>query len=256
MRMWMWYAGCLGLVMLLTGGCAHMCAKRTSGKCSQLKAPIQTGIVPKTVTWNGEEHRYAVYVPPDYNPDHPWPLILFLHGMGERGNDGISQTQQGIGTAIEKFPERFPCIVVMPQCPGDLWWHRAFGLIDAAFNKTLAEYNTDPDRTYLTGLSMGGFGTWVYGAKHTDRFAALIPICGGGNLEDVKALTRVPIWVFHGDADTTVPVDRSRTMVDAIKKAGGDIRYTEYPGVGHNSWDNAYRDPETIKWLLSQVRKH
>jgi predicted peptidase len=118
-----------------------------------------------------------------------------------------------------------------------------------------AAYTIDPKRIYLTGLSMGGFGTWGFAPSHIDTFAALMPICGGGSKKDAPALAKLPIWAFHGGDDETVPAEKSREMVEAVKAAGGKVKYTEYPGVGHNSWDAAYGDPEAIEWLLKQRKK-
>jgi predicted peptidase len=224
---------------------------------------VETGFINKTMTVDGQERRYVVYVPHDYDSDKPWPLVMFLHGAGERGDDGLIQTAVGIGNAIRRNPERFPCLVVMPQCPKEGWWSddgtkwaeelkAATTDIDVALAATGKEYNVDPARIYLTGLSMGGYGTWVYGAKHTDTYAAFMPICGGGRPEDAKALAKAPIRAFHGTKDSVVPVDRSREMVAAVKQAGGDVELTEYPDTDHNSWDQAYGDAAAIAWLLKQ----
>lgn len=210
--------------------------------------------ITKQLALRGSKRRYAVYVPENYNDNVPWPVILFLHGRGERGDDGAKQTEVGIGTAIRRWPERFPALVVFPQCPKDRFWDRAGEDIDAAFNMTLEEYRTDPTRYYLTGISMGGFGTWGYGARHADRFAALLPVCGGWDVEDAQRLASLPIWAFHGADDATVPAQASQRMVAAVEDAGGDVRYTEYPGVGHQSWDRTYSDPEVIAWLFAQSR--
>ena len=211
-----------------------------------------TGFLDKTMTVNGAERKYCVYVPQGYDASRKWPMVVFLHGLGERGDDGLLQTAVGIGNAIRRNSERFPCIVVMPQCPGDRWWDKAFDHIDAAMDAAMDEFSIDKSRVYLTGLSMGGYGTWGYGALHADRFAALMPVCGGGKTADAAALAKVPIWAFHGEVDSVVKVDESRSMVKAIQDAGGVVKYTEYPGVDHNSWDNAYGDAEAIAWLLSQ----
>ena len=213
---------------------------------------IPTGFVNKTVFVKGKERRYVVYVPHDYAPEKKWPLILSLHGAGERGDDGLLQTEVGIGRAIRLHADRFPCLVVMPQCPKGVWWDKVIEDFETALAQTEKEYTIDASRVYLTGLSMGGFGTWTYGAAHPERFAALAPICGGGKPADADALARIPIWAFHGADDNTVSPSKSREMVEAVKKAGGDIKYTEFPKTGHNSWDAAYDDPATMKWLLKQ----
>jgi predicted peptidase len=231
-------------------------------------APVETGFINATVRLGENSLNYVVYVPRDYAPERAWPVVLFLHGAGERGDNGLAQTQTGVGPAIRLHPERFPCLVVMPQCPANKGWGPRLGnvaeatpevadLALAALDATIQKYHGDPDRIYLTGLSLGGFGTWAIGARHPAKFAALMPICGGGRPADMAPLLKdLPIWVFHGDADPAVPVQRSRDMVEALKSAGNTkVKYTEYPGVGHNSWDRAYGDAEAIAWLLSQKRE-
>jgi len=231
-----------------------------------------TGFINKTVTLDGKTSRYVVYVPFEYDPGQAWPLILFLHGAGERGDDGMVQTEVGIGTAIRRHPERFPAIVVFPQCPRDNFYSAILDVMEAQLAATRAEFNIDDERVYLTGLSMGGFGTWLWGAVKTDTFAALMPICGGGRdriVRDalgmtgespfgtfetrVKQWASVPVWAFHGGADGVVAPEQSREVVEAIRASGGtQIRYTEYEGVGHDSWNRAYDDPQAIAWLLRQ----
>ncbi|MBI3843699.1 MAG: prolyl oligopeptidase family serine peptidase [Planctomycetes bacterium] len=197
------------------------------------------------------------------------PIVLFLHGAGERGSDGLEQTRIGIGPAILRHPERFPAVVVMPQCRGREYWRgdmedQALAALDASEK----EFGTDPKRVYLTGLSLGGYGTWAIAAKHPERFAAIVPVCGGIRApwdrkplegdpygETAKAVKSLPIWIFHGASDPTVPVTESRKMHDALKSLGVEARFTEYPGVAHNCWDQAYGDPELMKWLLGQARK-
>ena len=218
------------------------------------KEPVTTGFVAKSLAMEGQEYLYSVFVPADYDPAKAWPMVLFLHGLGERGSDGVSQTRGGIGKAIRQWPERFPCIVVMPQCPDTSWWKRETKFLDRCVAQTTKEYHIHRDRMYLTGLSMGGFGSWQYGALRTDTFAAILPICGGGKGEDARKLARVPIWAFHGAEDPLVSPKRSRQMVEAVRAAGGTVRYTEYPGVQHNSWDKTYGDPEVIAWMLVQSK--
>jgi predicted peptidase len=243
-------------VALLLGLAASIGCATTIEKGSRMPSKgAATGFLNKTMAVDGHERRYVVYVPSDYTPKKTWPLILFLHGAGERGDDGLIQTEVGIGRAIRRHADRFPCIVVMPQCPRTVWWDKAFIDMETALSRTEEEYAIDPKRVYLTGLSLGGFGTWTYGALHADRFAALMPICGGGNPADAEKLARLPIWAFHGADDQTVPPAKSEEMVDAIRKANGNVQYTVVPNTGHNSWDAAYDNPETIKWLLEQRSK-
>lgn len=242
----------LVLVALTISGCATH-GIRTSRMHHDGMA---TGFINKTIAVDGHKRNYVVYVPRDYTPAKSWPLIVFLHGKGERGDDGLLQTEVGIGRAIRRHTDWFPCIVAMPQCPDTVYWDKVFDHIDAVQEETRKQYNIDPDRIYLTGLSLGGFATWMHGAQQVNVYAALMPICGGGYAKDAAELAKVPIWAFHGGEDKTVPPIRSREMVEAVKKAGGDIKYTEFKGIDHNSWDPAYDDPETIAWLLKQRKKH
>jgi predicted peptidase len=215
-----------------------------------------TGFLNKTVTTHGEARSYVLYVPKDYTRSKAWPVILFLHGAGERGDDGLKQSEVGIGAAIRMGSDRFPALVVMPQCKPDKRW--ADEMVDYALNaldQTLKHYSVDKNRLYLTGLSLGGFGSWTIATAHPDMFAAVVPICGGGDPEQAaQKLKDEPIWVFHGGADPVVSVDQAHRMVDALKAAGSSIKYTEYPDVGHNSWDKAYAETELTDWLFAQTR--
>ena len=235
----------------------------------------ETGFLDRVVVLDGEEHNYQVFVPRQWNPRAKWPVILFLHGYDEGGSDGILPTDDGIGTAIRTHPDWVPCVVVIPQCRKHDWWTNApmEVLALAALERTMREFHGDPRRVYLTGLSMGGYGAWALGALYPHKFAALVPICGGVRVprggdflkahdtddsDDpfgaiAKKIGKTPVWVFHGHADSTVPVTESRQMVEALKAAGGNVRYTEYPGVGHNSWEKAYDDPGLFAWLFSQT---
>jgi predicted peptidase len=237
---------------------------------------IQTGFLDGVVTVAQHDYRYQVYVPRSYDPGQRWPVILFLHGAGERGEDGLLQTVVGLGDAVRRDPARFPALVVFPQSPADAQWAGAPAeAAMAALEAVMARYATDPDRVYLTGISMGGNGAWYLAYRHPDRFAAVVPICGwveshprfsrgqvvpGQDGEPFHALAHrlagVPIWIFHGDADTAVPVEQSRRAAAALEAAGADVRYTELPGVGHNSWDPAYQSSELSHWLFQQRRGH
>jgi predicted peptidase len=193
---------------------------------------------------------YLLYLPPKYDKgDEKWPLVVFLHGAGETGNDLKMVKKHGPPKLVEQ--KEFPCIVVSPQAPTRGWNVEALnGLID----DVIAKYRVDKDRVYLTGLSMGGYGTWALAAAYPDKFAAVVPICGGGNLAMATKLKNLPIWVFHGAKDNTVPLSASQSMVDAVKKAGGDPKFTVYPEAGHDSWTKAYDDPELWTWLFKQCR--
>ena len=196
---------------------------------------------------------YLLYLPADYNkdPNQKWPLILFLHGIGERGTDPNKVAATGL-PQILKDKKDLPFFVVSLQCPTTTWW-RPFDL-SVLLDDVLARYRVDPDRVYLTGLSMGGFGAWDLAGTSPQRFAAAAPMCGGGNPAAARRLRDLPFWVFHGDADPVVPTKLSDDMVEALKQAGADVTYTRYPGVGHDCWTQSYKNPELYTWFLSHVR--
>jgi predicted peptidase len=219
---------------------------------------IETGFVTKSFkNADGHESKYAVFVPHDYDGTKGSPVILFLHGAGETQGGTKMPVEVGIGPAIKKQEKTFPAIVVIPQAEMRGWGadtanaKRALAMLD----ETMKAYKTDPKRVYLTGLSMGGMGTWSNAVAHPDRWAAIVPICGRGDPSRAAKIKDIPCWCFHGDADTAVPVSGSRDMIEALKKAGGHPKYTEYPKVGHNSWDRAYGTPELWTWLLEQKKK-
>jgi predicted peptidase len=200
---------------------------------------------------------YLLYLPADYNKeaDKKWPLMLFLHGSGERGMDVNKVKVHGPPKIVEAEPDSALAkqfIVVSPQCPEGRWWKT--DELSALLDEVQAKYHVDVDRVYLTGLSMGGFGTWDLASKTPERFAAIVPMCGGGTPSSADRLKSIPIWVFHGDADKSVPVKRSEEMVAALKAVGADVKFTEYPGVGHDCWTQSYANPELYTWLLSHKR--
>lgn len=195
--------------------------------------------------------------------DAQYPLVLFLHGAGERGENNRSQLRHGARSfATDAAQAEHPAYVLAPQCPRGMWWHDGDNLamcLEIIDSLSASGAKIDPDRIYLTGLSMGGYGTWLLLPQAPDRFAAAVPICGGGKPKQAPAFAHVPIWAFHGDADRTVPVDKSRKMVEATlaatqKKELPPPRYTEYPGVAHNSWTRTYADREVHDWLFAQRR--
>jgi predicted peptidase len=222
-----------------------------------------SGFLAMTVSNGEQDQPAALYVPRDYDDSKEWPLIVFLHGAGERGDDGWFQMAVGIGEQVMEHPDRFPCLVYMPQCPKSWSWGSranrnrpdASAFVTDGIEQIISKYNINEDAISLTGLSMGGFGTFIYGANNAERFSALMPICGGGNVDDAATLAKLPIRVFHGGADDVVVPERSREMVEAIKAAGGEIAYTEYPGVDHDSWSQTYSNADNIAWLLEQRRK-
>ena len=205
----------------------------------------------------GKEAKYVLFVPHDYSGDKPYPLILFLHGAGETKGGQKMPVEVGLGPAIRKNEKSFPFIAIFPQSEKRTWraesedGKRAMAIL-ADVEK---DYKVDPKRVYLTGLSMGGYGTWSFAAAYPDKWAAIVPICGGGVPGTAEKIKHIPCWCFHGDADSAVPVQRSRDMMEALKKAGAEPKYTEYSGVGHNSWDKAYATKELYDWLLEHKLK-
>jgi predicted peptidase len=205
---------------------------------------------------DGSEAKYVIFVPHDYKGDKPFPLILFLHGAGSTGTDGKKQVS-GIAAEIRRNEKAFPCLVVFPQSQKRTWradsedGKRALAILA----EVAKQYQVDARRVYLTGLSMGGSGTWSLAVAHPEQWAAIVPICGRGDPRQAAKIKHIPCWCFHGDADPTVKVDLSRDMIKALKEAGGDPKYTEYPGVGHNSWTKAYGTKELYEWLLKQQLK-
>jgi predicted peptidase len=183
-------------------------------------------------------------------------LILFLHGSGETGTDGKKQAQTGLGSAIKKHEKTFPFIAIFPQSQKRTWKAdsedglRAMAILDVVQK----EYKVDPKRVYLTGLSMGGMGTWSFAAKYPEKWAAMVPICGPGEVGTAAAIKDIPCWCFWGDKDGFANTSMPK-MVKALEDAGGKPKQTVYPGVGHNSWDNAYGTKELYEWLLEQKKK-
>lgn len=195
---------------------------------------------------------YLLHVPKAYAQDDAtaWPLILFLHGAGERGSDLELVKKHGIPRIVEEQAD-FPFITVSPQCPLELDWTWQTDALLALLDDITQAYRVDPARIYLTGLSMGGFGTWALAQVAPERFAAIAPICGGGNRRRARRLVGIPTWVFHGAKDDVVPLKASEEMVEALKNAGGDVTFTVYPEAKHDSWTETYANPELYRWFLS-----
>jgi predicted peptidase len=206
-----------------------------------------SAVIEKTVSLD-----YLFYTPEGYeDPRETWPLVIFLHGAGERGDDLEKVKAHGPPKHVANG-KTYPFILVAPQCPRDEYWD--IDALQALLQSIKAEHRVDADRIYLTGLSMGGYGTWRWGGTHPEEFAALLPICGGGRESDAERLATVPVWAFHGDEDEAVRLKESRKMVDAVNAAGGDAGLTVYPGVGHDSWTRTYANPEVVEWMLAQRR--
>jgi predicted peptidase len=218
---------------------------------------------------DGGELPYRLLKPKNYDPATKVPLVLFLHGAGERGRDNRAQLVHGMNDfASDEIMEKYPSFVVAPQCPSDGQWvdvpwsadshtmpaepaaplRRAMELL-ASLEK---EFSIDADRLSVTGLSMGGYGTWDAIQRYPHRFAAAAPICGGGDSSHVKDIARIPVWAFHGAQDGAVKPQRSRDMIAALQAAGGLPKFTEYPDAGHDSWSATYRNPDFYAWLFAQ----
>ncbi|HYG77473.1 MAG TPA: alpha/beta fold hydrolase [Planctomycetota bacterium] len=201
------------------------------------------------------EHRYLSFVPDEAkrDPAKKFPLILFLHGSGERGTDLNLVKVHGPPKIVEtEKGKTFPFIVISPQCPPGEWWLAAD--LNDLLDEVCAKLPVDSERIYLTGLSMGGFGSWNLAAQYPDRFAAVVPICGGGDPEDVERIKNLPIWVFHGAKDIAVPLKMSEDMIASLKKVGSSAKLTVYPNAGHDSWTETYNNDELYQWLLKQKR--
>lgn len=197
--------------------------------------------------------KYLLYIPDTYiKSKEEWPLILFLHGVGERGNNVRKVKREGLPELIARKKKKLPFIILSPQCPRNGWWSSTSQIedINVLLDHVVSKYRVDEKRIYATGLSMGGFGTWQLAATYPDRFAAIAPICGVGNPEDAKKIAHIPIWVFHGEKDEIVPIKASEDMVEALKKAGSQVKFTVYPEIGHDSWTVTYKNPELYKWFL------
>lgn len=197
--------------------------------------------------------KYLVYLPPEYNSsaETKWPLILFLHGAGERGDSLNMVKRHGPPKLVEEGRD-FGFIIISPQCPSKQWW--SADLLNRLLDEVITQYRVDEERIYVTGLSMGGFGTWDLASEYPQRFAAIAPICGGGHPEQAWNMRHLPVWVFHGAKDEVVSIGLSEIMVQSLKKYNGKVRYTVYPEAHHDSWTETYNNPELYEWFLQNKR--
>ncbi len=242
------------------------------------KAQSQHEFKPRTFSSkSGQELPYRILFPSNYNSSKKYPLVLFLHGSGERGTDNKKQLTHG-GELFLKNINKFPAIVVFPQCPSDSYWTSL--KVDESVNPHAIRFeykdkptwpmqatvelviqlrNTekvDPTRVYVMGVSLGGMGTFELISRYPELFAAAVPICGGGNTQFAKKFARqVPLWLFHGAQDDVVNPAYSREMYQTLKSLGAKVTYTEYPGVKHNSWNKALAEPQLLPWMFSQQKK-
>ena len=247
---------------------AHAAASQ--GRAAWTEPPQETGFLNRKLELHGAVYRFQVYLPEEWRRDDrkQWPIILFLHGRGERGSEGMWQTQVGLSQAVRDHPERWPFIIVMPQCPLASYWTdpEMQALAMAALDGETAEFHGDPERTYLTGLSPGGYGAWELARLYPQRWAA-VAIAASGIFwsyaperwkqvstlpaEYAHALGHTPVWLFHGADDTLVPPRESELIYEAVKAAGGHIRLWIYEGLKHDCWTRAYNEPELPRWLLA-----
>ena len=255
----------LSMLVLMTSAALAACH-------SAPQRPERGEFVEQNVTIDGRTHRYQVFVPSRAAAPGKAPVILFLHGSGERGDDNQRQLAVGLGHYVQLHAHDFPAIVVFPQAPEGSEWNQLADATFAQLDAATREFGGDPDRTYLTGLSMGGFGVWDLALRQSYRFAALVPVCGGlviprrpsmdvtglaGEADPYAAVAQRlrdrPVWIFHGARDDLVPPEYSRRLEAAFRAAGArDVRYTEFPDANHNSWDPAYATPELWTWLFAQ----
>jgi predicted peptidase len=213
-----------------------------------MRADSFTTTVTRTVSAS-----YLVSLPEGYGTvDQKWPLVLFLHGAGERGSDLELVKKHGPPKLIAAGTS-FPFIMVAPQCPENQWWSE--DVLAALLDRIEETYSVDKFRVYVTGLSMGGYGTWRLATLNPDRFAAIAPVCGGGDVSTVCSIKNTPVWAFHGAKDPVVPLQESQQMVDKLKSCGGDVKLTVYPEAGHDSWTETYDNPELYTWMLSHSLK-
>ncbi len=227
---------CLGFSALIVSGDAMAQQSPQTQEQIQIQSSLQ----------------YWLYLPDGYQQDgtKKWPLMLFLHGAGERGKNLDDVKKWGPPKLVEDG-ESFPFVLVSPQCLAGQRWNIEH--LKQLLDQTIANRKIDESRIYLTGLSMGGYGSWAMAAKHPEFFAAVVPICGGGDPRQAAKLLKTPIWAFHGDADRVVPLSESQSMVEAIKSQGGtNVKLTVYEGVDHNSWTQTYSNPELYQWILKQ----
>jgi predicted peptidase len=244
------YPVLLVLILAMLGtGCAAFGRRMKTG----------SGLSPQSVDTGTEtgKIRYLLYLPPGYGQSSQrWPLLLFLHGAGERGDDLEKVKIHGPPKLIEKEGKDFSFVIVSPQCPQDGWWsdEAQIEMLDNLLDHIINRHRIDQDRIYVTGLSMGGFGTWSLAVRYPHRFAAIAPICGGGDPGEAARISHLPVWIFHGARDNVIALERSQEMADALRSAGGDVRFTIYPTAGHDSWTETYDNPRLYEWLLQHRR--
>ena len=258
-------------LLLASGFLSAGTSSASPGSDKPRPTPVQeTGFLNRRIELHGVGYRFQVYLPEEFRREDkkPWPMILFLHGRGERGVEGMWQTQTGLPQAVRDHPERWPFVIVMPQCSYPNFWTDAemMTLAMTALDQEQAEFHTDPERTYLMGLSMGGYGAWELAKANPKRWAA-IAIASGGIFwsyaperwqeastlpgEYARAVGHTPVWLLHGSDDPVVPVKESEIMYAALKASGGNVRLWVYQGLKHDSWTRGFNEPDLPHWLLT-----
>jgi predicted peptidase len=247
--------------------------------CRSAGPTVEQRFLSRSVVVHGERYNFRVWLPQYYTRLRRWPIILYLHGSGERGDDNYAPLTSGLPDALDEYGARYPAIIVIPQCRDGVEWYGAMEeQALAALEASIVEFRGDRRRVTLTGVSMGGAGAW-YMARLPDRFAAVVPVSAevvrqdgdpfpvklppdlaaileSSNPRDAlaRAIGSTPVWVFHGADDPEIPADESRWMVAALRAVGNAVRYTEYPATGHNAWDRAYADPQLAAWMTQRQR--
>jgi predicted peptidase len=260
------------IILSIFVACFFTCSKKT------IITHKDTGILERTVTVEGDTYSYHVYLPVNYDSERKWPVMLYLHGSGQTGN--IWSISSGLGRALRQHPERFPCIVIFPECPLSKYWIGKMSTYAVkAMDQSVKEFNGDEKKLYVSGVSMGGYGTWICAVNNPGKFAALVPLSGGvvppfafsrkvramispqclavlDSEDPYKALAQsigtTPSWIFHGSLDNVIPVSESQKIYAALKENSGNVKYTEYPDRSHDLESTVYFEQDLIAWLLIQ----
>jgi predicted peptidase len=238
-------------ILSVLGGLLSSAVTSKNGKQGSLES--------RTVRVEADVFNYQIYVPAESGQKPP--LIIFLHGIGQRGTGGFVPATGAGGALARHYLSQVPAIVLLPQCrPGTYWSDKTMEqMVMQSLAQTVEEYGADEKKVYLTGVSMGGYGVWYLAARQPEKFAALVSICGGSSI--IKGdrfsplgekIGKTPAWLFHGAEDKIVPVNESRQIVETLKARQGNVKYNEYPGVGHNVWLNALAEKDLMPWLLAQ----
>jgi predicted peptidase len=214
--------------------------------------PPGTGFVKYDLVVDGAPHQVWVFIPRSYRAEHRYPTILFLHGLFESGSDDGGAITAGLGPVIAKSPDDWPFITIFPQSTGTWRGNDRERLAMAALDSVEANWSVDPDRVTLAGLSYGGLGVWEIGAKHPDRFCALVPVASPSDQEAIDRLASLPVWAFNYGGDLIVPSSHSDEMCRQITSRGGNARQTRFPGLGHDCWDRAVAESDVVDWMLQQ----